>query len=842
MTNDDFNADAQSDKKVASDGSGTTRRTVLKGATATAAGLTLGSSMVGNSMAQAGQGIPTPKLEREGNKLVDECGNEVILRGVNIVDPARANRGWRGATADEMIEMATANTDWPNTVIRLPMQPQDISAAPDRSGNNESHHIHGDNWGPALPVAFTQEELDTYLERFVDPLVDMAAERGFYIQLDYHRHYPIFHQAQYEDEVSEWQRCGQETFANDYGMCGERGVLWHGADQVDEIQSLDGAPDDAYFETESSEVNNNGGANVAEAFDEEMTMFWSTVADRYAGEPHVIFDIFNEPTGPYAGDWGTPTREPGEGGEVGLNTDVQHENAEPFWELFLERVAPWIKIVEENAPGSVKTVGSPRWSQYTYWAKDHEVQDVGSTYSDITNMCYTGHRYTHESLQPMGEYYGAAAEEVPMFFNEWGWFVGGGNNDFVFIDGATEEYPSDADRGEDWVEASAKANQAEDYQTFFDEYPVHPIAWNFDHTWDPPFFQGEAFDELVEYNRGHAQWWQEYVQSHADEDQPQDPDSEDCEDTTTPTPTGPSMPSSLSQSDSTASSVTVTWSEPSSTGAGIDYYRVETAGMSKQVSGTTATVEGLDSDTDYDVSVTAVDTAGNTSNAATTVATTDTSDGTTPSDAEVYLEMASTTDSGMAKANIMLSQAPSGLSGYRVAVTVADTSVATIANAMLENSPMQTLGDYPQYSDDGSTVTIAGADLSEDVGDGAEDIQLGSVTFQAETESGSTDVMVAVQNIDNNAGDAFPVSTSGTTLQIGSTGPGPINGTEPTDPDGDGLYEDLNGNGEVDYDDIVIYFNHMEEPELTDYVDYYDFNDNDDIDFDDVVQLFGEVN
>ncbi len=352
MTNDDFNADAQSDKKVASDGSGTTRRTVLKGATATAAGLTLGSSMVGNSMAQAGQGVPTPKLEREGNKLVDECGNEVVLRGVNIVDPARANRGWRGATADEMIEMATANTDWPNTVIRLPMQPQDISAAPDRSGGNESHHIHGDNWGPALPVAFTKEELDTYLERFVDPLVDMAAKRGFYIQMDYHRHYPIFHQAQYEDEVSEWQRCGNETFEHDYGMCGERGVLWHGADQVDEIQSLDGSPDDAYFETQSSEVNNSNAANVAEAFDEEMTMFWDVVAERYADEPHVIFEPYNEPTAP--GIWG-----PAEGG-CGYAKQI------PLWETFRQDfAAPIMEQVREHAPDKLMLMGLPGWCQAT---------------------------------------------------------------------------------------------------------------------------------------------------------------------------------------------------------------------------------------------------------------------------------------------------------------------------------------------------------------------------------------------------------------------------------------------------------------------------------------------
>ena len=33
---------------------------------------------------------------------------------------------------------------------------------------------------------------------------------------------------------------------------------------------------------------------------------------------------------------------------------------------------------------------------------------------------------------------------------------------------------------------------------------------------------------------------------------------------------------------------------------------------------------------------------------------------------------------------------------------------------------------------------------------------------------------------------------------------------EPTDPDGDNLYEDINGNGRLDYDDVVIYYENMQ--------------------------------
>ncbi|WP_226023133.1 hypothetical protein [Halomicrobium salinisoli] len=63
----------------------------------------------------------------------------------------------------------------------------------------------------------------------------------------------------------------------------------------------------------------------------------------------------------------------------------------------------------------------------------------------------------------------------------------------------------------------------------------------------------------------------------------------------------------------------------------------------------------------------------------------------------------------------------------------------------------------------------------------------------------------------------------------------------PTDPDGDGLYEDLNGNGETDYSDVVRYFDNMDDPAMTDHVDAYDYNGNGEVDFADLVDLFGQV-
>jgi len=63
----------------------------------------------------------------------------------------------------------------------------------------------------------------------------------------------------------------------------------------------------------------------------------------------------------------------------------------------------------------------------------------------------------------------------------------------------------------------------------------------------------------------------------------------------------------------------------------------------------------------------------------------------------------------------------------------------------------------------------------------------------------------------------------------------------PTDPDGDGLYEDLNSNNRKDFNDVVLMFNQMQWIAVNEPVSAFDFNGNGRIDFNDIVKLFGEI-
>jgi len=61
---------------------------------------------------------------------------------------------------------------------------------------------------------------------------------------------------------------------------------------------------------------------------------------------------------------------------------------------------------------------------------------------------------------------------------------------------------------------------------------------------------------------------------------------------------------------------------------------------------------------------------------------------------------------------------------------------------------------------------------------------------------------------------------------------------QPKDLNGDGLFEDVNGDGKLDFGDIVILFLNFERSEIRDYCQFYDFNGDGQVNFGDVIALF----
>ena len=64
---------------------------------------------------------------------------------------------------------------------------------------------------------------------------------------------------------------------------------------------------------------------------------------------------------------------------------------------------------------------------------------------------------------------------------------------------------------------------------------------------------------------------------------------------------------------------------------------------------------------------------------------------------------------------------------------------------------------------------------------------------------------------------------------------------DPRDLDGDGLYDDVNGNGRRDFEDVVLYFNQMTWIAANEPLGAFDYNANGRCDFADVTTLFAAL-
>lgn len=124
-------------------------------------------------------------------------------------------------------------------------------------------------------------------------------------------------------------------------------------------------------------------------------------------------------------------------------------------------------------------------------------------------------------------------------------------------------------------------------------------------------------------------------------------------------------------------------------------------------------------------------------------------------------------------------------------------------------------------TEDDGTVTLAEVEIAADSG-------------------GTTDVEVDVEQMDDDNGNEIDTDTEAGVIEVISLPP-VVGSDPPTDPDGDGQYEDVNGNERLDFNDVVVFFQNMDNDVVTSNVDKFDYNENGRIDFDDVVTLFKEV-
>ncbi|WP_207590924.1 malectin domain-containing carbohydrate-binding protein [Halomontanus rarus] len=298
----------------------------------------------------------------------------------------------------------------------------------------------------------------------------------------------------------------------------------------------------------------------------------------------------------------------------------------------------------------------------------------------------------------------------------------------------------------------------------------------------------------------------------------------------------------------------MSWEASTDTGeAGMDHYAVSVDGShfaDVSADTTSTTLSGLAPGTSYEVSVTAVDAVGNESDAATTSESTTkgsvvtainaggdsyTSGGFTyEADPLTEGETTSTSDDirGTSDDALYQTERYGEQFTYDLSVPNGTYAVQLLFAEIYHNSAGQRvfdvavegterLSDYDLYAEAGHDAVQVETFRDVSVSDGSLTIE-----FTASADNAKVSA-IRVLSTDFDGGEEPPA--------VGD------NANRPTDPDGDGLYEDVNGDGTVSPNDVTTLFEHVDDPTVTNNVDAYDFTGDGKIGISDVIQLFDSL-
>jgi PKD repeat protein len=251
-----------------------------------------------------------------------------------------------------------------------------------------------------------------------------------------------------------------------------------------------------------------------------------------------------------------------------------------------------------------------------------------------------------------------------------------------------------------------------------------------------------------------------------------------------------------------------------------------------------STSHTFDSAGDYDVQLTVTDDEGATATATQTVQvqSADTDPGQAPStamhldptDELVGVDQTATFD-------IVVDSADGGVGTYDISVALSDSSAASITDVELAGTAGPEVTDV-EIASDGSEATME-AVLVDTADTGS--VSIGTVTLQG-TAEGSTDLDLAVDELGTEAGTAYVVTaTDGASVDVSTLVVGDSQ-SPAQDLDGDGVYEDVNGDGTVSVLDVQTLFADRDGTTVTNNPAAFDFNDDGEFSLLDIQTLYYE--
>ncbi len=189
---------------------------------------------------------------------------------------------------------------------------------------------------------------------------------------------------------------------------------------------------------------------------------------------------------------------------------------------------------------------------------------------------------------------------------------------------------------------------------------------------------------------------------------------------------------------------------------------------------------------------------------------------------------------GIALVDVILTSAPQGLERYDVRVSLTGPGVAQIIGVRSVALGVDFFEVIEQRDTD---IRFRGADLENRIGVGGQDIVLAQLQLQG-SMPGLVQVELNFELFSNDDSQAVaPVVTPGEVDFF--QGPTTLEGGfgAPNDLDGDGLFEDVNGDGELTEADALLLSFNIDAANVLNNVEFFDFNDDGQITFADAMRL-----
>jgi hypothetical protein len=201
----------------------------------------------------------------------------------------------------------------------------------------------------------------------------------------------------------------------------------------------------------------------------------------------------------------------------------------------------------------------------------------------------------------------------------------------------------------------------------------------------------------------------------------------------------------------------------------------------------------------------------------------------TPSEQNISVNESATLD-------LEVASVTNGVGAYDFSLSVTNSSQARITKISLSGDPGVT---NISLADDGGSVTVSAA-IADTADTGT--VSIATVTLVG-SNPGTVSVTPDIRDIGDESGNTYTIAETSDASVTVEAGPGDVtgNGNPAQDLDGDGLYEDINGDGDVTVSDVQAFFTTRDSTVVQSNTAAFDFNGDGRITVSDIQSLFNQV-